>query len=136
MNVQLVIDATSGVPAFEQIRAQVVAGVTAGRLVAGDRMPTIRALATDLGLAPGTVARAFRELEAEGVIETRRRAGTVIAAGASEAADVARRAAQTYVSAVRAVGLDDDEALALVRGALVATQDPRAEPGAGSRPTG
>ena len=83
MTAQLEVDLTSGVPAFEQIRAQVVAHVAAGRLVAGDRLPTIRALATDLGLAAGTVARAFRELEAEGVVETRRRAGTVIAEGAS-----------------------------------------------------
>ncbi|WP_051274890.1 GntR family transcriptional regulator [Cellulomonas sp. URHD0024] len=121
MSAQLEVDVTSGVPAFEQIRAQVVAHVAAGRLVTGDRLPTIRALATDLGLAAGTVARAFHELEAEGVVETRRRAGTVIAAGASVPTDIARRAAQTYVAAVRAAGLADDEALALVRGALLGT---------------
>ncbi|WP_028045088.1 GntR family transcriptional regulator [Cellulomonas sp. URHE0023] len=121
MRPHLEVDVTSGVPAFEQIRSQVVAHVAAGRLVAGDRLPTIRALATDLGLAAGTVARAFHELEAEGVVETRRRAGTVIAAGASVPTDVARRAAQTYVAAVRAVGLSDDEALVLVHGALIGT---------------
>jgi DNA-binding transcriptional regulator YhcF (GntR family) len=136
MSARLEIDVASGVPAFEQLREQIVAQVRAGRLVAGDRLPTIRALATDLGLAPGTVARAFRELEAEGVVETRSRAGTVIAAGASVAADVARRAAETYISAVRAVGLDDDEALALVRDALRAAQDSQTDRGGGTRPTG
>ncbi|KQS99494.1 GntR family transcriptional regulator [Cellulomonas sp. Leaf395] len=122
MTAGLEVDLTSGVPAFEQIRAQVVAHVAAGRLVAGDRLPTIRALATDLGLAAGTVARAFRELEAEGVVETRRRAGTVIAEGASVPTDIARRAAETYVTAVRAAGLSDDEALVLVHGALLGRQ--------------
>jgi len=119
MTTQLEVDVSSEVPAFEQIREQVVAHVAAGRMVAGDRLPTIRALATDLGLAPGTVARAFRELEAEGIVETRRRAGTVIAAGASVPADVARRAAEVYVATVRAAGLADDEALDVVRGALL-----------------
>lgn len=122
MTAALEVDLTSGVPAFEQIRAQVVAHVAAGRLVAGDRLPTIRALATDLGLAAGTVARAFRELEADGVVETRRRAGTVIAEGASVPTDLARRAAETYVAAVRAAGLTDDEALVLVHGALLGRQ--------------
>jgi GntR family transcriptional regulator len=122
MTAQLEVDLTSGVPAYEQIRTQVVAHVAAGRLVAGDRLPTIRALATDLGLAPGTVARAFHELEADGVVETRRRAGTVVAAGASVPTDVVRRAAEVYVAAVRAAGLDDAEAVALVRGALLGPQ--------------
>jgi len=136
MTAQLEVDLASGVPAYEQIRTQVVAHVAAGRLVAGDRLPTIRALATDLGLAPGTVARAFRELEADGVVETRRRAGTVVAAGASVPTDVARRAAETYVAAVRAAGLDDAEAVALVRGALLGRQSVTpTSTGSGSRVT-
>jgi GntR family transcriptional regulator len=109
----------SGVPVYEQLRTQVVAHVAAGRLRPGDRMPTIRALAADLGIAPGTVARAFRELEQAGVLVTRRRTGTVVAEGAAPADAGPRRAAAAYVRQVRAAGLSDDEALALVRGALL-----------------
>ncbi|ADG74214.1 transcriptional regulator, GntR family [Cellulomonas flavigena DSM 20109] len=124
MSVHVEVDVTSGVPVYEQVRAQVVAHVAAGRLSPGDRLPTIRALATDLGLAPGTVARAYRELEQAGVVATRRRTGTVVAddaAGGQDSAahSAARRAATAYVTAARAAGLTTDEALDLVRGALL-----------------
>ncbi|MBO0900892.1 GntR family transcriptional regulator [Cellulomonas sp. zg-ZUI222] len=113
------VDLGSGVPVYEQLRTQVVAHVAAGRLRPGDRLPTIRALATDLGVAPGTVARAFRELELAGVVVTRRRTGTVVAADAAPATVGAREAAAAYVRAARAAGLSPDEALDLVRGALL-----------------
>ena len=81
MSVSVEVDLASGVPPYEQIRLQVLAHVAAGRLKAGDRMPTIRDLATDLGVAPGTVQRAYRELEQAGVVATRRRTGTVVTDG-------------------------------------------------------
>ncbi|MBO9568021.1 MAG: GntR family transcriptional regulator, partial [Cellulomonas iranensis] len=109
---------------YEQVRAQVVGHVATGRLRPGDRLPTIRALATDLGLAPGTVARAFRELEQAGVVVTRRRSGTVVAADAAPAQAQARRAAADYARAARAAGLSTDEAVALVRGALTTGDEP------------
>jgi len=113
------VDLASGVPVYEQLRTQVVAHVAAGRLRPGDRLPTIRALATDLGVAPGTVARAFRELELAGVVVTRRRTGTVVAPDAAPATVDAREAAAAYVRAARAAGLTPDEAVDLVRGALL-----------------
>ena len=61
MSLLLEVDLASSVPVFEQIRLQVVAHVAAGRLTPGDHLPTIRALATDLGVAAGTVARAYRD---------------------------------------------------------------------------
>ncbi|WP_159062259.1 GntR family transcriptional regulator, partial [Streptomyces caniscabiei] len=70
------VDTTSQVPPYEQIRAQLAALIVTGRLVEGERLPTVRQLATDLGLSPGTVARAYRELEATELIRTRRGAGT------------------------------------------------------------
>ncbi|WP_454041315.1 GntR family transcriptional regulator [Cellulosimicrobium sp. Marseille-Q8652] len=112
------VDLGSGVAPYEQIRTQVVAHVAAGRLAPGDRLPTIRALATDLGLAPGTVARAYRELEESGVVTTRRRAGTVVSEGVSPADVDARRAARDLVATARASGLSDEEVLALVVAAL------------------
>jgi GntR family transcriptional regulator len=119
MSLLLEVDLASSVPAFEQIRLQVVAHVAAGRLRPGDHLPTIRALATDLGVAAGTVARAYRELETAGVVSTRRRAGTTVASGVASADAAGQHAARVYVDTARAAGLSDEAALALVRGALM-----------------
>lgn len=73
------IDDTAGTALFDQIRSQIVDGVQAGTLAPGTRLPTVRDLAAELGLAVNTVARAYRELESAGVVETRRRFGTFIA---------------------------------------------------------
>ncbi len=124
-HLEVAVRLDSGVPPYEQIRAQIVAHVAAGRLAPGDRLPTIRALAHDLGLAAGTVARAYRELEADGVVVTRRRVGTVVAGAAHAVADGVQRAAGTFVAAAREAGLSDAEVLDLVRGALLA-RAPRA----------
>ncbi len=113
------IDLSSSVPPYEQIRLQVVAHVSAGHLRAGDRLPTIRALAADLGVATGTVARAFRELESAGVVATRRRTGTVVADDTPAPDTAVQDAADRFVAVARAAGLDDAEALAAVRGALL-----------------
>ncbi len=109
--VRISVDAESSVPPFEQVRAQVIALVDAGELRAGARLPTVRALAEQLGVAANTVARAYRELEAAGVVETHGRHGTLVAAGdARERAAV--EAAAEYVRRARALGLDRDDALA------------------------
>jgi DNA-binding transcriptional regulator YhcF (GntR family) len=73
------IDTDSPVPAFEQIRSQVSAMSGSGVLAVGARLPTIRQLARDLGIAPGTVGRAYQELEREGVLVTRGRHGSFVA---------------------------------------------------------
>ncbi|GAA1408793.1 GntR family transcriptional regulator [Glutamicibacter uratoxydans] len=78
MSAQITLDLDSALPPYEQIRAQVAALISLGELPAGAKLPTVRALATDLGVAAGTVARAYKELEAEGLISSRRRAGTVV----------------------------------------------------------
>lgn len=120
MSLQLEVNLASGVPPYEQIRSQVVAHASAGRLRAGDRLPTIRALASDLGVAAGTVARAYRELEASGVVATRRRTGTVVASSAPAADDALGLTAAVFVTTARAAGLGDEAVLDLVRGALLA----------------
>ena len=75
----LEVDTSSAVPPYEQLRQQVTALVQGGVLAKGDRLPAIRQLANDLGLAGGTVARAYRELEADGVVSTHGRHGTIVA---------------------------------------------------------
>jgi DNA-binding transcriptional regulator YhcF (GntR family) len=75
----LVVDPASPTPPFEQLRVQLLAQMQSSELSAGTRLPTVRQLAADLGLAPGTVARAYKELEAAGAIETHGRGGTFVA---------------------------------------------------------
>lgn len=73
------IDTTSPVPPYRQLADQVLAMVANGQLRVDQRLPTVRQLAADLGLANGTVARAYRALEEAGVLETRGRRGTFVA---------------------------------------------------------
>lgn len=97
-------------PLFEQVRIRLIEAVRCGTLPAGTRLPTVRELAAQLGLAVNTVARAYRELEAAGVVETRGRFGTFVAG--SDPADAAMTAAaQAFVAAARAVGLSKADAL-------------------------
>ncbi|MFJ3224370.1 GntR family transcriptional regulator [Streptomyces sp. NPDC086783] len=116
------VDTTSQVPPYAQIRAQLGALILTGRLAEGDRLPTVRQLATDLGLAPGTVARAYRELEAAELIRTRRGAGSRVAAPpsgpASPYASQLATLARDFTSAARALGADTEAILTAVRVAL------------------
>jgi len=118
------IDADSETAPFEQLRTQIATAVAEGRLVSGTRLPTVRQLAADLGLAANTVARAYRELEADSVVATHGRRGTFVRSELvdettthSSAADTARQAAGDYVRAVRRLGLSSPEALRLVENA-------------------
>lgn len=117
----LVIDSESRESPFEQVRSQLEAHIRDGRLLPGDRLPTVRALAGRLGLAANTVARAYKLLEAAGLVETHSRAGTTVASGAHAAEAALAALAARFVSESRRAGLDDAAALALVR----AAQDPR-----------
>jgi DNA-binding transcriptional regulator YhcF (GntR family) len=114
--VRIVVDADSGVPPFEQVREAIKAQVEDGDLEPGFRLPPVRTLADSLGLAANTVARAYKELEALGVVETRGRAGTFVTGSGVESS--VRAAASSYAATVRKLGLSHDEALAAVRRAL------------------
>ena len=104
------VDNGSSAPLFDQLRIAVIDAVRDGRLAAGTRLPTVRELAADLGLAVNTVARAYRELESAGVVETRGRWGTYVAR--SDPADAAMAlAARTYAEAARGLGLGKSDAL-------------------------
>jgi DNA-binding transcriptional regulator YhcF (GntR family) len=110
------IDTTSSASPFAQLREQIRRQVASGELKAGTRLPTVRSLASDLGLAANTVARAYRELEGLGVIETRGRAGSFVSGDTVDQA--AREAAHVYTERARALGIDRDHAVALVRRAF------------------
>jgi DNA-binding transcriptional regulator YhcF (GntR family) len=112
------LDPDSTVPPFEQVRSQVAEAAAAGTLPAGTRLPPVRTLAAELDVAAGTVARAYRELEQAGVVQTRGRGGTVVTGGGDAARTEAARLAAEYVRSVRALGITPAEAVALVRAAL------------------
>ncbi|MGW7199748.1 GntR family transcriptional regulator [Streptomyces chryseus] len=116
------VDTTSQIPPYEQIRAQMAALIRTGRLVEGERLPTVRQLAADLGLAPGTVARAYRELETAELILTRRGAGTRVAVLPSKPhahdVDQLTTLARNFTSAARALGADTEDILTAVHDAL------------------
>lgn len=88
---RLRIDSHTGVPPFEQIRAQLALGVATGQLRPGARLPTIRRLATELDVSTNTVARAYRELIVSGIAEGSGRRGTFITQAPPVAHEVARR---------------------------------------------
>ena len=111
-DVTLVVDPTVTVPPFEQLRTQVAQQVADGRLPAGTRLPTVRALAQQVGVAVNTVARAYRELEEDGVVVTEGRRGTSVASGG--VGPDARAAAATYAAAARRAGLGRAEAVRLL----------------------
>src|SRR5699024_3035564 len=71
-------------PPFEQLRRQLIEQITIGQLRADTKLPAVRRLAADLALAPGTVARAYKELVSEGYLVSRGRNGTVVAPNISD----------------------------------------------------
>ncbi|MCX2970411.1 GntR family transcriptional regulator [Streptomyces sp. TRM70308] len=124
MTLHLAIDPDAATAPYEQLRAHIAEQARSGRLPAGYRLPTVRGLAGELGLAVNTVAKAYRALEGDGVIETRGRAGTFVAAAGDAAHRAAAQAAQEYARHARRLGLDHAAARATVHDALRATYDP------------
>ncbi|KRB78609.1 GntR family transcriptional regulator [Nocardioides sp. Root190] len=112
----IVLDPQAPAPPYEQIRSQLAAQIDRNELRAGDRLPTVRRLAQDLGVAVNTAARAYRELEATGLIETRGRAGSFVTGSGVERA--AREAAIEYVERVRALGVRDRDAVDILAGVV------------------
>ena len=111
------LDPKAGTPLFDQLRTQIIDGIRDGRLAAGARLPTVRELAARLGLAVNTVARAYRELETSGMVETHRRLGTFVC-GVDPGAAAMIAAARTFVDTARALGIGPVEAVRYVETAF------------------
>ena len=119
---RLVVDTTDPTPPYEQLRRQLDQAIRSGAVGRGGRLPPVRQLARDLGLAVGTVARAYQELDAAGLIRTARGGGTRVREDAPQLSAVGRRAALSrlagaYVQECRLLGMDDGDAVEAVRAA-------------------
>ena len=123
LGVILAVDSRSPVAPYEQLRQQVTALVLAGGLARGDRLPSIRQLANDLGIAGGTVARAYRELESDGVV-THAAGGTAPSSRDRRAGPRRRpscsQAARSYADRAAQTGAGLEDALTAVRVAFAA----------------
>ncbi|TIH34289.1 GntR family transcriptional regulator [Subtercola vilae] len=112
------MDARSAATASDQLRVLVLTDVRSGTLAPGAALPPVRRLAEQLGLAPNTVAKVYRELERDGVLVTRGRGGTSVAPTGDGPQRQAQVAALEYARRVRELGLGDDAALATIAEAL------------------
>ena len=121
------IDESARIPPYEQLRAQLRLMVSSGRLKPRERLPPIRSLAAELSLAPGTVARAYRELEWAGILEGRGRAGTFVVDEPPVAFSVVERqladAAVAFAETADRLGVDQQAAMVAVETAFAARAD-------------
>ena len=80
MAIWLDVDPRSGVPLYVQIVQQIKHAIEVGALQPGEQLPTVRQLSGDLTIAPNTIVKAYNELQAMSLIESRAGVGTVVAA--------------------------------------------------------
>lgn len=118
----LQVTTSDPLPVYEQLRRQLADLIWLGALSPGERLPPLRQLAADLGVAVGTVARTYRQLEAEGLVASRRGGGTRVRAGAASS-QVARRreleaATEAYVRRARLLAASDTDVRAAIEAAL------------------
>jgi GntR family transcriptional regulator len=117
---QIHLSVGDGVPIYRQIVSQVKHLVASGRLAPGEPLPPIRALAEQLMINPNTVARAYRELELDGVVASRKTAGTFVTGGVSplardECVKVLAGRIDALLAEARQMGVGLDEVLGLVQ---------------------
>lgn len=117
------VDATSFVPIYEQIKQGIVRLVAAGRLKVGEPLPSIRDLAAEIIVNPNTVARAYRELEQDGLVSTQKGRGSFVAERARPDAERdlkahLGRAMDETIAEARRFDLDDGAILEIFEGRL------------------
>lgn len=116
----ITVDHESRVTLYEQLHSLVIEQITTGELIAGTKLPTVRALATELDVAPYTVARVYRALEADGFVETLGRNGTVVKARSGTSVELLQLDAVAYATRARDLGVPAADALAYITAALSA----------------
>src|SRR3954470_20927194 len=101
------LDAADATPIYAQVERALRAAIAAGRLKAGDQLPTVRELAVELRVNANTIARVYSELERAGVFETRRGVGTFVRASRAEARSASEHARRLRAFATRVLSDGD-----------------------------
>ena len=114
----LQFDFSSDIPIYLQIRNQIVIGISSGQLKAGQKLPTVRALAEESGINVMTVSKAYNLLKQEGYITTDRRKGATVAQtdDAPQVKDETIHALRLHLSELRLAGMTKEQVVALMEG--------------------
>jgi len=115
------VNHSSGIPLYLQLMEQIKHAVETGALHAGDQLPTIRKLAEDLVMNPNTVARAYRELEHEGIIELKHGSGAYIRESLPGSTRITKKTQAVVQSAIErlvSAGLTEEEIRKMVENEL------------------
>jgi GntR family transcriptional regulator len=112
-------DPTSGIPIYVQIKEQIQHAIETGKLMPGAQLPSIRSLAETLVINPHTVARVYRDLENDGVIEIRHGLGAFVTEASRPRVRTgqmrsAQKLVRTALKQLKALGLEEDEIRRLV----------------------
>ena len=120
--IQFHLDPHSGVATYLQIVQQVKEALRLGTIDVGDQLPTVREVVADLAINPNTVAKAYRDLEREGLVVARQGRGTFIASTLAPASlrhhDELRAELERWIRSALAAGLDEESVRALISATL------------------
>lgn len=117
------VDSTLETAPYQQVREQLLGAIASGRLAPGTRLPSVRALAGQVGLAVNTVAKVYKELEAQGAVVTRGRHGTIVQAGAEAGEQAVSDAAADLARVARTWSVDEERAVKYLRAAFSSLPD-------------
>ncbi|MEA4812180.1 MAG: GntR family transcriptional regulator [Anaerolineaceae bacterium] len=116
------INPRSGVPAYAQIKQQVIQAMRLGYLIPGDQLPTVKEVVSHIAINPNTVFKAYRELESEGLVESRQGLGTFVmqTLASDSAADIEliRGRFETWLKEAREAGLALESIEAIIHSVL------------------
>jgi GntR family transcriptional regulator len=116
------LDPRSGVATYLQIVQQVREALRLGTIDVGDQLPTVREVVADLAINPNTVAKAYRDLEREGLVVARQGRGTFVASTLAPASlrhnEQLRAELERWLAAAEAAGLDEETVRALISATL------------------
>lgn len=112
------VDSTDKTPPYQQVRQQILTAISKGKLKAGTKLPSVRALAEQLGLAVNTAAKVYKELEAGGAVVTRGRHGTIVQATDDEGSIAVADAASELAAVATRWGIGERAAVAYVKAAF------------------
>ena len=114
----IALDSNDKTAPYQQVRQQILVAISKGRLKAGTKLPSVRALAEQLGLAVNTAAKVYKELESSGAVVTRGRHGTIVQASGDEGSVAVADAASTVAAVATRWGVSEKAAVGYVRAAF------------------